>query len=130
MVLLLALVFLVVPIIELAVIIRVGSDIGALNTIGLLVLMSVAGGWLMRREGIGILQRIQASLAAGGVPGSELVDGVLILFAGALLLTPGFLTDLVGMSLLLPPVRAIVRRILARRFRARVLPGSGFIDVP
>ncbi|MGD9797651.1 MAG: FxsA family protein [Acidimicrobiia bacterium] len=129
---LLALAFVVVPIVELAVLIRVGSEIGVLNTLGLLLLMSVVGSWLVRREGLGVVRRVQASLAAGRVPGTELVDGFLILFAGALLLTPGFVSDVFGISLLLPPVRAGVRRLLARRFQARILPGpaGGFIDLP
>lgn len=129
---LLALAFVVVPIVELAVLIRVGSEIGVLNTLGLLLLMSVVGSWLVRREGLGVVRRVQASLAAGRVPGTELVDGFLILFAGALLLTPGFVSDVFGIALLLPPVRAGVRRLLARRFQARILPGraGGFIDLP
>jgi UPF0716 protein FxsA len=127
---LLALAFLVVPIIELAVIIKVGAAIGVLNTIGLLILSSIVGSWLMKREGLGVLRRIQASMAAGRVPGKELVDAFLILLGGALMLAPGFLTDIAGMALLLPPVRAGVRGLLRRRFEAKVLGGgTGVIDV-
>jgi UPF0716 protein FxsA len=127
---LLALAFLVVPIIEIAVIIKVGAAIGVLNTIGLLILSSIVGSWLMKREGLGVLRRIQESMAAGRVPGKELVDAFLILFGGALMLAPGFLTDIAGMALLLPPVRAGVRRLLRRRFEANVRGGgSGIIDV-
>jgi UPF0716 protein FxsA len=130
----LALAFFVVPILELAVIIKVGAAIGVLNTIGLLILSSIVGSWLMKREGLGVLRRIQAQVGAGQVPGKELVDAFLILFGGALMLAPGFLTDLAGMALLLPPVRAGVRRILRRKFAARVFgstggPGPGIIDV-
>ncbi|MCU1485170.1 MAG: fsxA [Actinomycetia bacterium] len=131
----LALAFLVVPIIELVVIIKVGAAIGVLNTIGLLILSSIVGSWLMKREGLGVLRRIQAQLSAGQVPGKELVDAFLILFGGALMLAPGFLTDIAGMALLLPPVRAGVRAILRRRFTARVFgPGTsgggpGIIDI-
>lgn len=127
-VVLLALAFFVVPLAELALIIRVGAEIGVLNTVGLLVLSSVVGGWLMKREGLGVLRRIQGSVAAGRVPGAELVDAFLILFGGALMLAPGFLTDLTGMALLLPPVRAVVRGVLRRRFATRVV-GGGVIDV-
>ena len=125
----LALAFFVVPIVELAVIIQIGSAIGVLNTIGLLILSGVLGGWLMKREGLGVLRRIQFTLAEGRVPGVELLDAFLILFGGALMLTPGFVTDIVGMALLLPPVRALVRVALRRRFTARVVGGSGIIDV-
>lgn len=134
----LAVLFLVIPLVELAVIIQVGSAIGALNTIALLVVMSVAGGWLMKREGLGVLRRVRASLDAGRMPASDLVDGFLILVGGALMLTPGFLSDLVGLALLVPPVRAVARRQLARRVAVRALggrprpgpgAGPGYIDV-
>jgi UPF0716 protein FxsA len=117
----LALLFLVVPLVELYVIIQVGQAIGALNTIGILVLDSVVGGWLMKREGIGVMRRLQAQLEQGAMPGREIVDAFLILFGGALMLTPGFLTDLIGIALLLPPVRAVVRTVLARRFKTIVV---------
>lgn len=125
---LLVLALIVVPIVELAVILQVGQEVGVLNTIGLLVLMSVAGSWLIKREGLGVLRRGQAALAAGRMPAVELVDGVLILVAGALMLTPGFVTDGVGFALLLPPVRAVVRRSVARRLRRRVAV-TGVIDL-
>jgi UPF0716 protein FxsA len=128
-VVLLALAFFVVPLVELAVIITVGAEIGVLNTVGLLILSSIVGGWLMKREGLGVVRRIQGSVAAGRVPGAELVDAFLILFGGALMLAPGFLTDITGMALLLPPVRAVVRRVLRRRFATRVVGGGGVIDV-
>ena len=116
MVPLLVLVFVVVPLLELFVIIQVGQSIGAWNTIGLLLLMSVAGAWLVKREGVGVLRRIRRVVAAGGVPGRELADAFLILFGGALMLTPGFVSDLFGIALLLPPVRAVIRPFLLRRF--------------
>lgn len=125
----LALLFLVVPLVELFVIIQVGREIGALNVVGLLLLMSIVGGWLMKREGLGVLRRIQAQLEQGEVPGREIVDGFLILFGGALMLTPGFLSDLVGIGLLLPPVRAVVRTVLARRFKTIAVHRGGLGDV-
>ncbi len=133
-----AVVFLVVPIVELAVILQVGQTIGALETVALLIAVSVAGGWLVKREGVGVVRRISAQAEAGRVPGRELADGGLILLAGALLITPGFLSDILGIALLLPPVRAVVRpvlvgaitrRALDRRLRPRG-PGAGrTIDV-
>ncbi|MGH9184827.1 MAG: FxsA family protein [Acidimicrobiales bacterium] len=125
----LALLFLLVPLIELAVIIQVGGAIGVLNTIGLLVAISVVGGWLVRREGMGVLRRIQRSLDRHELPHREVVDGGLILLAGALLLTPGFLTDVFGVLLLLPPTRAVVRGAVLHRLRRRAtlvtMVGSG-----
>lgn len=105
----LALLFLVVPFIELFVLIQVGQAIGALPTIALLVVVSIVGAWLVKREGLGVLRRAQEQLRRGNVPGQELLDGVLILLAGALMLTPGFFTDLFGIALLIPPVRAALR---------------------
>lgn len=117
---LLFLAFLVVPFLELFVILKVGGAIGALNTIGLLVLVSVVGAWLVKREGLGVLRRAQARVQSGGIPAKELIDGVMILFAGALLLTPGFLTDVVALLLLLPPVRAGLRSSTTSALRRRV----------
>jgi UPF0716 protein FxsA len=118
---LLAVVFLVVPIVELAVIIQVGQAIGALETIALLIAVSVVGGWLVKREGAGVLRRISTAVNAGRVPGRELADGALIIFAGALLITPGFLSDCLGIALLLPPVRAAVRPVLLGALARRAL---------
>ena len=121
---LLFLLFLLVPFAELYVLIRVGQVIGALPTIGLLIAVSVVGAWLVKREGFATLARVRERIEAGQVPGREIVDGVLILFAGALLVSPGFLTDAVGVLLLLPPVRAALRgttvRWLARRADVRL----------
>lgn len=111
------LLFLAVPFVELFVILQVGRSIGALNTIGVLVLISVVGAWLVKREGLSVLVRAQRRVQAGAVPGRELVDGVMILFAGALLLTPGFLTDAVAVLLLVPPVRAALRGTATRQLR-------------
>jgi UPF0716 protein FxsA len=111
--------FVLVPLAELYVIIQVGHAIGALNTIGLLLLISMLGAWLMKREGISVWRRFQRQVDTGHVPGREIADGVMILSAGALLLAPGFLTDLVGILLLLPPVRAGVRSLVMRRAARR-----------
>ena len=115
----LALLFLVVPFAELFVLLKVGETIGALETVGVLILVSVVGAWLVKREGLGVLRRAQSRVEQGQAPGRELVDGVLILFAGALLLTPGFLTDIVGILLLLPPVRATLRASTVKWLRRR-----------
>lgn len=116
----LALLFLVVPFLELFVLLRVGQLVGALWTIAALVVVSIVGSWLVKREGLATLRRAQQQARLGVVPGAELVDGVLILFAGALLLTPGFLTDVAGVLLLLPPVRMVLRRAARRRLARRL----------
>ncbi len=108
----LALLFLVVPFAELWVILRVADLIGGWETIGLLILMSVLGSWLVKREGWAAWRRITSRVQTGEVPGDELVDGGLILFAGALLLTPGFVTDVAGFFLILPFTRPLARRAL------------------
>ena len=102
------LLFIVLPLIELAVIIQVGSLIGVLPTFAIMVLSALIGSWLCKREGLGVLRRINASLDAGRVPTTELADGALIVLAGCMMITPGFVTDLAGILLLLPPVRALV----------------------
>ena len=115
----LALLFLVVPLAELYVIIQVGQAFGALNTIGLLILISAVGAWLAKREGMGVWRRFQRQVESGSVPGREIADGVMILFAAALLMTPGFLTDVLAIALLLPPVRAGLRAVVLRRAARR-----------
>ena len=120
---LLVLLFIVVPIAELYVIIQVGQAIGVLPTIGILLLDSILGSWLLRQQGRAAGQGFNTPLAAGRPPARGTIDGALILFGGPLLLTPGFLTDLLGLALLLPPSRAAVRRVLARRFIGRMSVG-------
>lgn len=117
---LLVVLFLAVPIAELYVLIQVGQAIGILDTLALLLVISIVGAWLAKREGLSVLRRIRAALDAGRVPGTELIDGFLILLAAALMLTPGFLTDVAAILLLLPPVRASVRQVLRRLFVRRI----------
>jgi UPF0716 protein FxsA len=117
----LILLFIVVPIAELAVIIQVGQEIGVLWTIAILIADSVLGSVLMRSQGRAAWRRFNEAVQAGRPPAREVLDGALIIFGGALLLTPGFLTDLLGLTLLLPPTRAVVRRLLARRLLQRMV---------
>lgn len=116
----LILLLVVVPIVELTVMVAVAGQIGVLPTIALIVLFSVAGGWLLKREGLGIVRRVQDQLARGEVPAAAVVDGLVVLVGGLLMLLPGFVTDAIGLLLLLPPVRAGVRVVLLRRFQRRV----------
>jgi UPF0716 protein FxsA len=113
--LLLIVVFIIVPIAELYVILQVGEAIGAAPTIALLVLDSLLGAWLMRSQGRTVWQRFQTTMQAGRMPHREVLDGVLVIFGGAFLITPGFITDIVGFFLLAPPTRSLARRWLVRR---------------
>ena len=112
---LLVVLFIAVPIIELFVILQVGQAIGIVPTIALLVADSILGSVLMRSQGRTAWRRFNASLSAGRPPAREVLDGMLIIFGGALLLTPGFATDVLGLALLIPPTRAVVRRLLVKR---------------
>ncbi len=116
--------FVVVPIVELYVLIQIGQAIGVLWTIALLIADSILGAALMRSQGRAAWRRFNVTLAEGRVPGREVIDAVLVIFGGALLLTPGFLSDILGLILLLPPTRAIVRRVLVRRFGARLVASA------
>jgi UPF0716 protein FxsA len=118
---LLVLLFIVVPIAELYVIIQVGQAIGVLPTVAILLADSLLGSWLLRQQGRAAWRRFNATLQAGRAPARETIEGALILMGGALLLTPGFLSDLLGLVLLLPPTRALVVRVLARRFVPRMV---------
>jgi UPF0716 protein FxsA len=119
----LALLFVTVPLAELYVILKVGDTIGIGWTILLLVADSLLGSWLLRSQGRAVWRRFNEILAQGRVPHREVVDGVLVIFGGAFLITPGFLTDIVGLLLLLPPTRAIARRMLMRRMGQGVVAG-------
>jgi UPF0716 protein FxsA len=120
--------FIVVPLAELWAIIAVSDVIGGWPTIGLLLFDSLLGAWLLKRQGRGVLAKVDARLRANQLPTDELVDGVLILFAGALMLTPGFITDAAGFLLLLPFTRAPLRVALKRRFTVRMGRGFQFVS--
>jgi UPF0716 protein FxsA len=120
-------VLLVVPLLELYVLIQVGQVIGAPITIALLVLMSLAGAALLRREGARTWRSFRQASGAGRVPAKEVADGALVLFGGALLLTPGFLTDVLGLLCILPPTRAVLRRSLTGLVARRLLGPAAFL---
>jgi UPF0716 protein FxsA len=115
--------FIVVPIAELYVIIQVGGAIGIWWTILLLLADSVLGSLLLRAQGRSVWRRFNTALAEGKMPNREVLDGVLVVFGGAFLITPGFLTDIVGLLLLIPPTRSLVRRLLVRRLGRRISVG-------
>jgi UPF0716 protein FxsA len=124
MILPLVLLFIVVPIAELAVIIQVGEAIGVWWTIALLIADSLLGSLLMRHQGRAAWRRFAGAVESARVPAREVADGVLVIFGGALLLTPGFITDILGLILLIPPTRALVRGILARRLAHRMVTSA------
>jgi UPF0716 protein FxsA len=113
--------FIVVPIAELALLIQVGSWIGFWPTLALLVLDAVLGSMLMRSQGRAAWRRFNIAIAEGRAPTREALDGVLVIFGGALLLTPGFITDIFGLIFLIPPTRVLVRRLLVRRATLRMM---------
>jgi UPF0716 protein FxsA len=133
----LLLIFIVVPIAELAVIIQVGQEIGVWWTIAILIADAVLGSMLLRSQGRVAWRRFNETAAAGRIPAREVLDGVLVIFGGAFLLTPGFITDIFGILFLLPPTRALIRRFLVKRYADRMIvsaqtrvaawppPGSG-----
>jgi UPF0716 protein FxsA len=137
----LLLLFIVVPIAELAVIITVGREIGVGPTVLLLLADAILGSMLARSQGRLAWRRFAEATQAGRPPAREVLDGALVLLGGALLLTPGFITDVFGILLLLPPSRAVARRVLVKRLAHRMVvsmtaprgarphPGGGPADV-
>lgn len=118
---LLFLAFLVIPIVELYLFVQVADSIGFGSTLFWIVAVSVIGAWLVKREGLGALRRANDKARRGKAPTDELISGILILFAGALMLTPGFLTDAVGLLMLFPLTRMAFVGLLRRRFAFNVL---------
>lgn len=129
--------FLIMPVVELALLVQVDKLIGFWPTIGVIIFTGLLGGYLARREGLSVWRRLNERLNTGGLPGRELLDGVIILVAGALLITPGVVTDLVGFLGLLPPSRAVIRRIVEKRIKKAMAGGAisvvgfdGWADAP
>src|SRR5881409_2386721 len=123
----LILLFIVVPIAEIYVIIQVGHAIGALPTIALLIVDSILGAMLMRSQGRAAWRRFNEKIAAGRPPAREAFDGALVICGGAFLLAPGFLTDILGAILLIPPTRALVRRFIAHALLRRSVAGRAAV---
>jgi len=121
----LILLFTILPLVELSLLLRIGEWLGAGATIGLVVATGVAGAWLARREGARTWRRVQAEVAAGRLPGEELLHALLVFVAGVVLVTPGVITDALGLLLLARPARALV----ARRIRERLSVGVSFQHV-
>lgn len=120
----LAFLFVVAPVVELYLLVRLGGMIGLWPTLGLVVATGAAGAVLARAEGLRVFLRFQSELMQGRLPGQPLLDGLCVLVGGTLLLTPGILTDLAGLALLFPPTRRWIQRRVARRLEAQVASGA------
>jgi len=116
----LLLLFILVPIVELGIFMALGDTLGLVLTLSIIIITGILGAALTKSQGVKAIANFQNALASGAMPHRELVDGVLILIAGAVLLTPGFLTDTVGFLLLVPPFRAILRSVFADKIKDKV----------
>lgn len=114
------LIFTIIPVIELTLLIKIGTIIGTLNTILLVIFTAMVGAYLVKMEGLGVMMRFQQNMSEGVFPGEEIFDGALILISGALLVTPGVATDLVGFLLVFPASRQIIKKYLKDYLRRRI----------
>lgn len=120
----LILIFIVVPLIEILLLIEIGSRIGAFNTILVIVLTAILGASMMRQQGFTIMRNIQRDLSQGRMPTEELINGALVLVGGIVLLTPGFFTDAVGFILLIPATRGFIRKKIQLLIRRKIESGD------
>ena len=121
--------FITVPLLELWLLLQVGTMVGAGPTFGLVILTGTVGAWLARREGYRTMLGIQREMAKGALPAGELVDGMIIIMGGALLLTPGILTDVLGFSMIAPVTRQVMRRSLVSWMKRKVESGAAHVHV-
>ena len=126
----LILLFTVVPVIELAILIKVGQHIGVAYTLGIVIITGVTGAFLAKLQGLITLRRIQDDINQGIMPADKLFDGVLILCSGILLLTPGFITDLIGFMGLVPFTRKLIKRWLSRKVKDMISEGRVVTFMP
>jgi len=125
----LLLAFTVIPIVELYFLIRVGRIIGPLPTLGLVLLTGIVGAALARSQGLQVLSKISREAAAGKLPANELIQGFILLAGGLTLLTPGFVTDALGLSMILPPTRALYARMIQNYIKTRMLRSTGTVEI-
>ena len=116
--------FVIVPVTELYILIEVGKKIGSLSTIGIIILTGIIGAYLVKSQGFMILRKIQNDLNEGIMPGDSLIQGAIILAGGILLLTPGFVTDIVGFIFLIPVSRSIVKKYLLKWLQGKIKEGN------
>ncbi len=120
----LALLFILVPILELVILIRLGQFVGLWPTVAIVLLTGAVGAALARLEGLRVLLQFQREVASGRLPGQAILDGISVMIGGVLLLTPGFLTDIAGLSLLFPPTRRWIQRFVRKRLEKGITDGS------
>jgi len=123
----LLLLFTLIPLIELYILIKVGGLIGALNTILIIIVTGITGAYLARTQGFIVIQKINLAMEQGRTPGRELLEGLFILIGGFTLLTPGFITDIMGLSMLLPFTRSFYIKIALRLIQNKIDTGQWFI---
>lgn len=122
--------FITVPLLELSIFLTLGTKIGIPETIAIVILTGFLGAWLTKSQGVKVLSRYQTAIQSGKIPHQEITEGLLILIAGAVLLTPGFLTDVIGFSLLVPPVREKVRGMIGAYLKGRIRGAGDSVDAP
>ena len=120
----LLLLFIIVPVVELYILIEVGKKIGSLNTIGIIILTGILGAYLVKSQGFMILKKIQNDLNESILPGNSLIQGAIILAGGILLLTPGFITDIIGFIFLIPVSRRMVKKYLLKWLKSKIKEGN------
>ncbi|MBU4227729.1 membrane protein FxsA [bacterium] len=116
--------FVIIPVTELYILIEVGKKIGSLTTIGVIILTGIIGAYLVKSQGFMILRKIQNDLNEGIMPGDSLIQGAIILAGGILLLTPGFVTDILGFIFLMPVSRSIVKKYLLKWLKGKIKEGN------
>ena len=116
--------FVIVPVTELYILIEVGKRIGSLTTIGLIILTGIIGAYLVKGQGFMILKKIQNDLNEGIIPGDSLIQGAIILAGGIFLLTPGFVTDIIGFIFLIPVSRRVVKKYLLKWLKGKIKEGN------
>ncbi len=116
--------FVIVPVTELYILIEVGKKIGSLTTIGIIILTGIIGAYLVKGQGFMILKKIQNDLNEGIMPGDSLIQGAIVLAGGILLLTPGFVTDIIGFIFLIPVSRNIVKKYLLKWLKGKIKEGN------
>lgn len=120
----LVLLFTVIPAFELVLLIKIGTHIGAINTLMIIILTGILGASLARFQGFLVIRKIQENLNKGIMPSAELIDGLMILVGGIVLLTPGFITDALGFLLLIPLTRSIIKALVKTKFEAMIREGT------
>ncbi len=118
------LIFIILPIIELALLIKIGTVIGVFNTISIIIITALAGSYMVKMEGLGVIRRFQENLSRGIFPSEELIDGAFVIIAGAFLITPGILTDITGFLFVFPPSRNLIKERIKIYLKRKIDSGN------